>query len=91
MTFSSTMEVFQVGDIFLFFSEINLDICFQNVIAATLFLSPTAPKISLMVRVFFARLVLISGRLLELLSIRHINKKNISKLIFLGVFNRPSL
>ena len=85
MTFSFAIKARDMEGVFLF----PFDICdtyYKRVIIMTLFLSAITPKIYLVVLVFFTSLVLVSKRLLVILSIGCISKRKISGLILPRVF-----
>lgn len=76
-TFSLTKKAFDIKVIFFFFFKNDIDTCYRKVVDATLFLSSTTLKTSLIVLVFLVALALV-GRLLLT---RYVNKEKVSRLI----------
>lgn len=72
-----TIEAFDLEDDLFFFFENNVDTCSRGVVATTLFLSSATLKISLIVLVFLAALVLIGE-----LPTMYVNKGKVSRLIY---------
>lgn len=57
IAFFFAKKVFNMGKIFFFCFGNNVDICYKKILALTLFLSIIAPKTSLVVLIFFVRLM----------------------------------
>lgn len=89
MLLSFIVEILNMRDIFSFFLDnVSVGINYWEVMATILFLPPMAPKIFLIVLVLFVSPALVGGRLLEMLAIKYINGKNISRIIPSRVFLR---
>lgn len=86
MTFFFMVEIFDIGNIFFFFYENNIDIGYKGIIIATLFLSPTTSIAFLIGLVFFAGLALVNRKLLGLLPTRYVNRKSVSRFILPNIF-----
>lgn len=85
MTLYQVVEALNIGDVIPFFLDID-DIHCKEVIGATVFSSAMAPRIFLVVLVFFAGLALVGRRFLGVLSTKHISMRRISGLILSKVF-----
>lgn len=83
MVFFFAEKVFDTREIFFSFFGKSDNLCYIKVLTLSLSLSIIVSKTSFMVLVFFISLVLVSKRLLLL--IKYINKRGVSRLIFLGV------
>ena len=69
---------FDLKDIFpFFFDDVDVSTYCKGVMAMTLFLATSVPRISFMILVFLASLALISGRLL-VLATRYVSGKSVS-------------
>lgn len=85
MTIFFIVKVLNMGNIF-FFSLDTINTYCKGVMVVTMFLSTMILKISLMVLVFFAGLVLMGRRLLRVLLTRCISKRSVNGLILPKIF-----
>lgn len=78
--FLSTVEAFDIGDVFFFFHENNIDTYCREVLVFSLSLSTIMPRTYLVVLVFF----LVDGGCL--LPTEYVSKKDVNRLILPRVF-----
>lgn len=74
------MEAFDIGDVFFFFHENNIDIYYREVLVFSPSLSTIMPRTYLVVLVFF----LVDGGCL--LPTGYVSKEDVNRLIFPRVF-----